>query len=140
MRKFTEYPRNSRISIRKELAILEILNPANKSLQAIATKLGLNESTLRKWLKTEEFQLRLEEGRERITRASFEKLEIFINEAVDGLSELMHSENESIRLKACLEVVFFCRERVREKQIVERLDKLTEELGQCQETIGRRRF
>lgn len=100
-----EFAENFRLSRKQEQAILELVNPSAHSLAEIANKIKVSERTLYNWLKLPHFQKRLREERTRLREQAFNNLKSTLNNAVEKLGELLDSESESIKLKACQTVL-----------------------------------
>jgi hypothetical protein len=87
-------------------------------------KAGLSKGTLFRWMKDEIFKATLARQREAIIAESLQRLKLAITQAVDGLTELVESEEKGIKLRACEKVLdlFF---KVKEAtDIEERLDAI----------------
>ena len=78
-----------------------------RSYEAGCKKAGLAKGTLYKWLRDETFKTALERQREAIIAESLQRLKLAITKAVDGLTELVESEEKGIKLKACEKVLDF---------------------------------
>ena len=65
---------NVRLSAKQEKAILELVDLANKTVEDVAKKIGINERTLYRWLALPSFKERLQEERDRLREQSFNKL------------------------------------------------------------------
>jgi predicted transcriptional regulator len=91
---------NFRFSSKQELAILELLNPDNKTLEDIAVKVGVTERTIRTWLKLPHFEERLRQEREKLREQAFTNLKAALHKAVEKLGGLLDSNSESIKLRA----------------------------------------
>jgi hypothetical protein len=97
-----------RMTRRHEAAIIELLNPANKSKAEIAKKLNISERTLYNWLRIPEFQSELRLKHWELRENMLRSLHATSIEALRGLQELTGSEDESIKLKACQAIIEFC--------------------------------
>lgn len=102
-----ESSKKFRISRRQEAAIIELLNPSNKSKSEIAKKVKISERTLYNWLKKPEFQSELRLKHLELKRNTLRSLHAISIEALSGIQELTHSEDESIKLKACQTIIQF---------------------------------
>lgn len=96
---------NCRLSAKQERAVLELVNPSTGTLEEVAKRIGVSERTLYNWLGLPHFQNRLQEERNRLRTEAFDKLKSTLNRAVERLSELLDSETETVRLRACQSVI-----------------------------------
>lgn len=92
---------------KQERAILEYLNPENRSNTEIARKAGISARTWYTWLRKPEFRQALWKERRESREKALWTLQANLIEALRGLQELMHSEDESIKLKACKAIIEF---------------------------------
>ncbi|MGE5443281.1 MAG: hypothetical protein ACM3SR_01610 [Ignavibacteriales bacterium] len=119
---------NFRLSTKQELAILELLSPDNKTLGDVATKVGVNERTIRTWLKLPHFEERLKKEREKLRDQAFTNLKARLNTVVERLSELLDSATESIKLRASQTILDYNIKIVETEELKERLKALEEAL------------
>ena len=122
------------LTVKQEQAILELLNPANGSLEEIAKKLGLTPRTLYRWQELPHFQDRLREERKRLRESALSKLQDLFNAAIEELSKLLKSTDEKIQLRACQIILDYNMKIVDIKELEERLERL--EMGDSLEGIG----
>lgn len=90
---------------KQEQAIFEYLNPENRSNADIARKVNVTQRTLYNWLRKPEFQHLIWDARLELRKKGLWTLQANLIEALRGLQELTHSENESIKLKACQVII-----------------------------------
>jgi len=117
---------NGKISARQEKAIIELLNPTNKSVSGIAKNLNLGERTLHTWLKQPKFKEALFNARKELTKESLNKLKESLGEAINVMYLLLHSDKEMISLKASQLVIDYNLKLVENEDFEERLSRLEE--------------
>lgn len=122
-----EFPKNLQgftLTKRQELAIQELLNPANKKIEEVACKVRISRRSLYNWLKIPEFRKRLEEEKNRITQEAFDKLRITLSKSVETLGELLDSQSEATRLKVCQMILDYNIRLIEVHEIEKRLTNL----------------
>src|SRR5579863_9378541 len=73
---------------------------AGQPIAAVARDNGIDRSTIYHWRKDHpHFTFALEQARERLQTALYDDVQDLITQALQVLSELLHSENENIRLR-----------------------------------------
>jgi len=117
---------NGKITARQEKAIIELLNPTNKSILGIAYKLNIGERTLHAWLKQPKFKEALFNARKELTKDSLNKLKESLGEAVNVINGLMGSDKEMISLKASQLVIDYNLKLREDEEFEERLSRLEE--------------
>lgn len=90
-----------RLSRKQERAILELLNPSNRTLTDIANKVGISERTLRYWQNLPIFQKRLAQERKNLLNQGLEILKGNFTNACFVLGELLNDKSPIIRLRSC---------------------------------------
>lgn len=75
------------------------------TVEEASNKVGVSRSTLYEWMKIPEFQEELERAKRKQFQASLQQLRSLVPEAIQGLKELAQSNNEQVRLRACLEIL-----------------------------------
>lgn len=124
-----EFHKNSQgftftLTKRQELAIQELLNPANKKIEEIASKVRVSRRCLYNWLKLPHFRQRLDEEKNRITQEAFDKLRGSLNKSVETLGELLGSQSDAMRLKACQMILDYNIRLIEVQEIEKRLTNL----------------
>ena len=95
-----------------------------RSYEAGCKKAGLSKGTFYRWLKEEAFKTALERQREEIIKESLQRLKFAITKSVDGLTELVESEEKGIRLRACEKIVDFFFKVKEVEELEGRLEKI----------------
>jgi transposase len=119
-----DFAENFRLSRKQEQAIFELVNPSAHSLAEIANKIKVSERTLYNWLKLPHFHERLREERNRLREQPFNNLKPTLNNVVERLGELLDSEIESIKLKACQTILDYNIKIAEVEELEESLTKL----------------
>lgn len=99
-KEFHKNSENFRLSRKQEQAILELVNPANKTLVRIAKKIGVTERTLYNWLNLPHFNKRLAQERKKLAKQGFDTLKANVNLAALTLGDLLRNKSPNIRLRA----------------------------------------
>lgn len=123
MQRITE---SYRLTPKQENAVLELINSPTCTKAEICVKLGISEKTIYNWLRLPQFQERLAEARENIRRDAFNSLKQALNESVEVLRQLLHSENETTKLKSALSIISFNLQVIETEEVQKRLSKLEE--------------
>ncbi len=92
-----------RLTRKQSRAIVELLNPDNKSNIDIAGKLNVSERTLYNWLSDPNFMRSLEEERRKWEKKALNNFKGRFIKASMVLDELMGSKDEAIKLRTCLD-------------------------------------
>lgn len=71
----------------------------------VRKKAGIGRSTLYRWMKIPAFQKELERAKRAQFEAALGQLQSLIPEAIQGLKGLIHSSNERVSLRACVEAL-----------------------------------
>lgn len=121
---------NDRISVKQEKALLELVNPSNKTVEEVARKIGVGERTIYRWLTLPHFKERLEEEKKKLRHQALDELKATLNKAVSALRELLNSANESIRLRGAQSVIDFNLKLGEIQDVEQRLARLEESVGQ----------
>jgi len=121
-----EIAENGKVTAKQEKAIIELLNPTNKSILGIACKLNIGERTLHTWLKQPKFKGALCDARKELTKDSLNKLKESLGEAVNVINGLMGSDKEMISLKASQLVIDYNLKLRESDEFEERLSRLEE--------------
>ena len=114
---------NGKVTAKQEKAIIELLNPTNKSVLGVANKLGIGERTIHTWLKQPGFRKALGESRNRLREDALERLKESVITAVECLTGLL-SGKEIIRLKASQLIIDYTLKLRETEDFDERLKKL----------------
>ena len=80
-----------------------------------AKRLGICPNTLTNWKKNDGFALALQEHVGELAKEAGSRAHGLVSRAMDGLSELVHSEEADIKLKACLGVMRHLGPAIRER-------------------------
>ncbi len=130
MRECQKMSGNIRLSAKQEQTILEIINPANKTMEDVAKKIGINERTLYRWLTLPQFKRRLQGERNRLREQGFNKLKALLNAAVERLGNLLDDASSSIKLRASQTVVDYNIKVAEIEEVEQRLARLEESVSQ----------
>jgi len=121
-----EIAENGKVTAKQEKAIIELLNPTNKSVSGIAKKLNIGERTIHSWLKQPVFKEALCNARKELIKDSLNKLKESLGEAVNVINGLMHSDKEMVSLKASQLVIDYNLKLREDEDFEERLSRLEE--------------
>lgn len=113
---------------KKEMALILLLDGYKHS--EVASKIGVTERTIQRWLKESEFQKRLAQGREDIYKQGMDSLRETFSKAVKKVSELLDSQSEKTSLKAA-ELIISLNREINEKQDLGSL------VGELEKIVGR---
>jgi len=95
--------RNGTLTPGQGRAIVAILG--SRTVQDAARSAGVGRSTLYSWLQNEAFRAELTRRRDEVFDMAVSRLKGLVGEAVEGLGELVHSDDERVRLSACRDVL-----------------------------------
>ncbi len=126
---------HGRLSAKQEKALLELVNPSNKTVEGVAKKIGVGERTLYRWLTLPHFKQRLEEEKKKLRHQALDELKATLNSAVSALRELLGSANESIRLRGAQSVIDFNLKLGEIQDVEQRLARLEESISQSRKNV-----
>ena len=108
----------------RERAILALLS--EKTLAAAATRSGVHERTLRRWIaEDEQFKQSLTAARQAAFEAGFSRVQALMSRAVDTLEDLLDAEkNPSVRLGAARTVAEMSIHQHDAETILKKLDEI----------------
>lgn len=106
----------------QEKALTALLN--STSITEAATKSGLSERTLYRFLEDAEFKAEYKAARRRIFEQNIFKLQSLHNQAVESLERNLHCENPSVEVRAAQIVIESNRKDFETFDILERLEQL----------------
>ena len=75
------------------------------TIEGARKRADVSRSTLYRWMKEPAFQEALEQSKRTQFQASLGQLQSLVPGAIRGLKKLLRSSNESVRLRACVEVL-----------------------------------
>ncbi len=126
----------------QEKALTALLNSA--SVTEAATKSGLSERTLYRFLEDADFKQEYKAARRRVFEQNIFKLQSLHDEAVETLQKNLHCENPSVEVRAAQIIIESNRKDFETFDILERLETLeNEHQKQIEETAkpnNRKRF
>jgi hypothetical protein len=92
---------NQKTFTAKQLKVLECL-AVNPNVEDVAKKTRVSKSSIYRWMQEDgSFNCRLVEIRTELLDDTIDQVKGYCYKALRGISDLMDSENESIKLKAC---------------------------------------
>ncbi len=109
----------------QEKALTALLNSA--SVTEAATKSGLSERTLYRFLEDADFKQEYKAARRRVFEQNIFKLQSLHDEAVETLQKNLHCENPSVEVRAAQIVIESNRKDFETFDILERLEQLENE-------------
>jgi predicted transcriptional regulator len=120
-------PGGARVQLRPRAAILVA---SGERYEAVASELGIDERTVRRWAKDEQFAAQVRAVQAEVVRRAADKLADGMAVAASVLIELLDHEDARIRMAAAKEVLGAA-SRVRAEMVVEdRLARLEAQAGE----------
>lgn len=89
---------NDRISVKQRRAIAAVLS--ERSLAKAAATVGVGESTLRRWLRQDEFVAALRAEEAELTRALSRRLSVLAGSSLEAVESALSHDSASLRLRA----------------------------------------
>jgi transposase-like protein len=91
---------------KKQRDVVEMLIYSGKTQRSIAIELGMDETTISKWLnKHDEFQTYYNQELEKAKNYRQQKYKRYAQRAVDRLIDLLDAENENVQLASAKEIL-----------------------------------
>jgi transposase-like protein len=120
-----------KLSRNKEKAIAALLSHA--TIQEAATAVGVNESTLRRWLKEPDFLAEYREARRQVYQHATATLQRATPEAVATLLACLKADSENVRLRAAALILEHAHKGIELEDLEVRLTALAEEIENLKE-------
>ncbi len=117
-----------KFSPKKEMALIALLEGTKFS--EAATKIGVSERSVLRWLKEPEFQERLNQGMASLRTQALDLLRDTLCKATKRLSELVDSSSEKIALQASELVINFNLKLKEEQELAARIQELEKVLSE----------
>lgn len=119
----------AKIGRRKEAAIIGLL--LEPSFEKAAKRAGISESTLWRWLRTDDFQTAYREARRETVSQAIGALQKASSEAVEALREIMQDKEApaTARVSAARSILEFAIKGMEIEDILARLEALENEGG-----------
>jgi transposase-like protein len=92
-----------KFSRKKEIAVSALL--IESSLAAAANRAGISESTLRRWLRDQEFAAAVDDARRATFRDAIGSLRVATIQAVETLRSALNDPSSSIRVRAAVAIL-----------------------------------
>jgi len=100
------------------------------SIESISSEIGINKSTIHRWLKRDNFKEKLEQKRQEVFEEGLNSLKAAMDKAAKKLIELLNSKDENIRRLTAKEILNFSLKSFEIQNLEKRIEIIEEILQQ----------